>query len=59
MGARQIDNLYAAAKVPLDAMRRAGVLPDDNPEIVYDLRCRQTPVKRRKDQHTTIILEWN
>jgi Holliday junction resolvase RusA-like endonuclease len=53
-----LDNLYAACKVPLDALRKAGVLRDDDPDCVTDLRCRQRKVAARKDQQTIIDLYW-
>ena len=51
-----LDNLYAAAKVPLDALRRAGVIPDDDPETVVSLSCTQRKAARRSEAGTTIRL---
>lgn len=51
-----LDNLYAAAKVPLDALVRAGILPDDDPTCVASLTCTQEKVPTRLEQGTTITL---
>lgn len=51
-----IDNLYAACKVPLDALQRAGVIRDDNPDIVTALTCRQFKVSKKIEQRTEIII---
>jgi hypothetical protein len=49
------DNLHGAAKLPLDALVRAGVIPDDSPEHVR-LTCTQERVAKRAEQGTTISL---
>lgn len=51
-----LDNLYAAAKVPLDAMRKAGVLVEDDPSVVTSLNCRQFKVPKKDQQKTKITL---
>lgn len=51
-----LDNAYAACKVPLDALRHAGVIKDDDPESVVGLKVRQHKVSRRKNERTRIII---
>lgn len=51
-----LDNLYAASKVPLDALRRSGIIRDDDPDTVTALRCTQIKVDRRAQQGTVITL---
>ena len=51
-----LDNLYAAAKVPLDALRHAGVIPDDDPACVASLACVQEKVAKKAEQETIIEL---
>lgn len=50
------DNLYASAKLPLDALRHAGLLADDDPDCVLGLVMHQVRVKSRKDVSTHIAL---
>jgi len=51
-----LDNLYAACKVPLDALRKTKVIIEDNPDIIVDLNCKQVKVGTRAEQKTTIII---
>jgi Holliday junction resolvase RusA-like endonuclease len=51
-----LDNLYAAAKVPLDALRHAGLIVEDNPEALVSLTCNQERVATKKEVRTEIIL---
>lgn len=50
------DNLYAAVKVPGDALRAAKVIQDDNPEVVCSLVCYQIKVAKKKEEKTVIFL---
>ncbi len=53
-----LDNLYAASKIPLDALMRAGIIHDDSLEVVMDLTVHQFKVDHVKDERTEIdILE--
>lgn len=45
-----VDNLYASAKVPIDACCHAGVIPDDDPEALDSLQASQS----RGDPHTVL-----
>ncbi len=49
-----IDNLYAACKVPLDAMRHAGILIEDDPSVVTNIFCHQVKVAKVTEQKTEI-----
>lgn len=51
-----VDNAYATAKVPLDALRRAGLLSDDAPECVTSLTVREERVGTRGECGTVIEL---
>ena len=51
-----LDNLYAASKIPLDALRHARVLPDDDPQCVTALRVTQEKVETVSDERTVIEL---
>mgnify|MGYP001044957491 CR=1 FL=1 len=48
------DNLVSTAKVPLDALRHAGVIRDDDPLSVVSLEVRQEQVRRVADRRTVI-----
>lgn len=50
------DNCYAAAKLPLDALRKCGIIKDDDNDTVLSLSCKQAKVATRKEQGTTIII---
>ena len=52
----EIDNLYASAKIPLDALVRAGILLDDSLEVLLDLRMTQHKVARVYQEGTEIIV---
>jgi Holliday junction resolvase RusA-like endonuclease len=54
--AMDLDNLYSTCKIPLDALVRAKVLNDDNPDAVADLTCKQVKVATRKEERTEIEL---
>lgn len=49
------DNLAASLKVPLDALRHAGVIADDDPDSVL-ISFRQEKVATRKEEGTTITV---
>lgn len=51
------DNLVSTAKVPLDALRRAGVIRDDDPLSVVSLEVRQEKVRKVADRRTVIEIE--
>lgn len=51
-----LDNLYAASKIPLDSLRKAGVVVDDDPSVVTALNCTQHKVSKRSEQQTIITL---
>jgi len=53
-----VDNHYASAKIPLDALVRSGFLPDDNNACVSGLKCEQFKTAHKKDQKTKIHLTW-
>lgn len=48
------DNLVSTAKLPLDALRRAGVITDDDPLSVVSLEVRQERVRKIVDRRTVI-----
>lgn len=50
------DNCYAAAKLPLDALRKCGIIKDDDSQTVLSLSCKQVKVATRKEQGTEIII---
>lgn len=54
--AMDADNLYSTAKAPLDALRHANIIPDDDPESVASLVVMQTKVATKKEERTTIRL---
>lgn len=49
-----LDNLYATLKIPLDALRAAGVIINDDPNCVLDVSIKQYKVKTKKEEHTRI-----
>jgi hypothetical protein len=51
-----LDNLYAAAKIPLDALRHSGLIVEDNTEALISLTCNQERVATKKEVRTEIIL---
>ena len=51
-----LDNLWSSCKIPLDAMRGAGIIPDDNTKIVTSLKCDQFKVANRAEQRTQIVI---
>lgn len=51
-----LDNLYASCKIPLDAMRHAGILVEDDPGVVTALDCRQFKVPKKNQIETRITL---
>lgn len=51
-----IDNRYASIKIPLDALRHAGWLPDDNPDIVVDFAVVEVAAARGERIATTITI---
>lgn len=50
------DNCYAAAKLPLDALRKCGIIKDDDNQTLMSLSCKQVKVATRKEQGTEIII---
>lgn len=51
-----LDNAYARFKVVGDAMRDAGIIADDNPEVVKALNVKQEIVKHRAEQGFTVTV---
>lgn len=49
-----LDNLYAAAKVPLDVLCKSGWLRDDDPDALTWLKCHQAKVDREDEERTEI-----
>lgn len=54
--AMDIDNLYSACKIPLDALVRSKVLANDDPKNVVSLRCDQMKVPTRNRERTEITI---
>ena len=52
-----LDNLYSTPKVPLDAMKRANIIVDDDPNALTKLIIRQHHVKKRAYQRTVIKIK--
>ena len=52
-----LDNLFAASKIPLDALRHSGVLSEDDPSVVKSLECKKYKVAKKADQKTVIQLK--
>ena len=50
-----VDNLYASAKIPLDAIRKVGLIRDDDPDTVVSLTMRQE--LKYDGSNTTIEIE--
>lgn len=51
-----LDNLYAAAKVPLDALCETGWLRDDDPDSLVSLNCTQHKVDTLDEERTQITI---
>ena len=51
------DNLYASAKIPLDALVRAGILANDNNDCIASLKVEQFKVPTKKREATEIHIE--
>lgn len=51
------DNLVGSGKCPLDAVKLAGIIVDDRPEIIVEPIYRQEKVKRNAEQRMTILIE--
>lgn len=56
-GIRDIDNLYASCKVPLDALQHAGWIEEDDVDHIHELRVRQVRVGKREEQKTLIHIQ--
>lgn len=54
--AMDVDNCYATAKLPIDSLRAAGILTDDDPSCVSSLQVRQMKVGSKKEERTRIII---
>ena len=54
---RDWENAACAAKYPMDAIVRAGVLEDDNPTVIPCMIHKQTKVRSLKDQGYLIEIE--
>ena len=52
-----IDNAYSSIKIPLDAMRAVGMIPDDDPSCVMGITVLQEKVKTKKEQGTWFVIE--
>lgn len=50
------DNLYAAAKIPLDALRKQGIIADDDTSTMRSLQCEQVKVSKKIEQRTEITI---
>lgn len=51
-----LDAMYAR-KLEIDALRDAGIIPDDDPNSLIGLKCQQFKVKTRKEECTRIIIQ--
>lgn len=51
------DNLTSTMKLPMDAMKHVGIIPDDSPEYVTDLTVKQEKVATMRERRTEIKLE--
>lgn len=51
-----LDNRWAACKVPLDALRKTGILAEDDPDAVHTLNTSEIHVDRKVDVGTEIII---
>ncbi len=51
------DNLYSAAKIPLDALRYSKIIPDDDRSAVVSLKCTEEKVGKRSEQCTIIKIQ--
>lgn len=49
-------NAYPTVKCLVDGIVKAGVLPDDNSDVIVEMRFRRDPVKARKNTHRVTIL---
>ena len=49
-------NAYPTCKCLVDGIVKAGVLPDDNSDVIVEMRFRRDPVKARKNTHRVTIL---
>jgi hypothetical protein len=47
----------ASAKAAIDGLVHSGVLQDDSPEFVAEVRYRQVKVKNRSEEKTELIIE--
>lgn len=52
----ELDNLYASAKIPLDALVHAGILLDDNLKVLIDLTMMQDKVAKVDQERTEITV---
>ena len=52
-----LDNLAASVKIPLDALRKSGIIPEDDPTIIASYDSRQRKVPRMIDRGIFIKLE--
>jgi hypothetical protein len=46
-----------SAKWAVDSLVKAGLLPDDGPRFVTEVRFRQTQIPRSEDERTEILIE--
>ena len=51
------DNFSASFKHIGDALVKAGVIQDDNPQIIVDFLPKQVKVSKRKQQRVEIIIK--
>lgn len=53
-GPMDYDNLVSTGKFLVDAVVRAGVLPDDNPHVIAERHYSQVKAKSKADQRTVL-----
>jgi len=58
MGWCDVPAIYGTLKVPLDAMIRAGLLPEDDPSCVASVSADQESVGKKEEQETIITLTY-
>ena len=54
---RLVDPDGISAKAAIDGIVKAGILIDDSPEQIKEIRFTQTKIKTKENEHTEIIIE--
>jgi hypothetical protein len=54
---RLCDSDGASAKAAIDGLVHSGILPDDSPKFVAEVRYKQVKVKNREEEKTELIIE--